>query len=86
MVALTEDEMGNVSKWKESLSERTASRQNINLMQLVYGKPGSKSLDEMKDTSEEDSEDDEFFKPKGEGKKVCPYMLFLFSLSCAKSS
>lgn len=63
-----EDEMGNISKWKESLSERTASRQSINLAELVYGKPGSKSLDDMKDTSEEES-DDEFFKPKGEGKK-----------------
>lgn len=69
MIALTEGEMGNISKWKESLSERTASRQSINLAELVYGKPGSKSLDDMKDTSEEES-DDEFFKPKGEGKKV----------------
>ncbi|KAI3468188.1 hypothetical protein Pfo_024851 [Paulownia fortunei] len=64
-----EDEVGNVSKWKESLSERTASRQNVNLMQLVYGKPASKSSNQMKDTSEEESEDDEFFKPKGEGNK-----------------
>ncbi|KAK6140790.1 hypothetical protein DH2020_025471 [Rehmannia glutinosa] len=64
-----EDEMGNASKWKESLSERTALRHNINLMQLVYGKPPSKSSNEMKDTSEEESEDDEFFKPKGEGNK-----------------
>ncbi|KAL8530896.1 hypothetical protein ACS0TY_007794 [Phlomoides rotata] len=64
-----EDEMGNASKWKESLSERTASRQKVNLMQLVYGKPGSESLYEMNDTSKEDSEDDEFFKPKGEGKR-----------------
>ncbi|KAK6140784.1 hypothetical protein DH2020_025480 [Rehmannia glutinosa] len=64
-----EDEMGNASKWKESLSERTALRHNINLMQLVYGKPASKSSTEMKDTSEEESEDDEFFKPKGEGNK-----------------
>ncbi|PIN24705.1 GTP-binding protein AARP2 involved in 40S ribosome biogenesis [Handroanthus impetiginosus] len=64
-----EDEMGNVSKWKESLAERTASRQNINLMQLVYGKPASKSPNEIKDASEEESEDDEFFKPKGEGNK-----------------
>lgn len=72
MVALAENEMGNASKWKESLSERTASRQKVNLMQLVYGKPGSESLYETKDTSNEESEDDEFFKPKGEGKKVCP--------------
>lgn len=73
MVALAEDDMGNASKWKESLSERTASRQKVNLMQLVYGKPGSESLDKMKDTNNEESEDDdEFFKPKGEGKRVCP--------------
>ncbi|KAH6783824.1 P-loop containing nucleoside triphosphate hydrolases superfamily protein [Perilla frutescens var. hirtella] len=63
-----EDEMGNISKWKESLSERTASRHTINLMQLVYGNLGSKSSDDMKDSSEEESEE-EFFKPKGEGKK-----------------
>ncbi|KAL8063300.1 hypothetical protein ABFX02_01G018900 [Erythranthe guttata] len=65
-----EDEMGNVSKWKESLSERTAARRKINLMQLVYGKPESKSSDEMKEISDEGSEDDEFFKPKGEGNKI----------------
>ncbi|MEI4850553.1 hypothetical protein Q8G46_28250, partial [Klebsiella pneumoniae] len=34
-----EDEMGNASKWKDSLAERTVLRQNTNLMQLVYGKP-----------------------------------------------
>ncbi|KAL7159295.1 hypothetical protein ABFS83_01G018200 [Erythranthe nasuta] len=65
-----EDEMGNVSKWKESLSERTAARRKINLMQLVYGKPESKSSDEMKEISDEGSEDDEFFKPKGEVNKI----------------
>ncbi|KAL7122020.1 hypothetical protein ACP275_01G019700 [Erythranthe tilingii] len=65
-----EDEMGNLSKWKESLSERTAARRKINLMQLVYGKPESKSSDEMKEISDEGSEDDEFFKPKGEGNKI----------------
>lgn len=74
MVVLTENEMGNISKWKESLLERTASRQNVNLMQLVYGTPGSKSSDDMKDNGEEES-DDEFFKPKGEGKKVQLYVI-----------
>ncbi|KAL0318378.1 UNVERIFIED_CONTAM: Ribosome biogenesis protein BMS1 [Sesamum angustifolium] len=64
-----DNEMGNVSKWKESLAERTSSRQNVNLMQLVYGKPASKTSNEMKDSSDEQSEDDEFFKPKGEGSK-----------------
>ncbi|KZV24907.1 hypothetical protein F511_21605 [Dorcoceras hygrometricum] len=64
------EELGNISKWKESLAERASLRQNINLMQLVYGKPASKSLNETLDCiDEEESEDDEFFKPKGEGNK-----------------
>ncbi|GFP82885.1 ribosome biogenesis protein bms1 homolog [Phtheirospermum japonicum] len=43
---------------------------NMNLMQLVYGKPASTSSNQMEDTHEEESEDDdEFFKPKGEGNK-----------------
>lgn len=66
-------ELGNASRWKESLAERAHSRQSVNLMQLVYGKTASKSTTaEMEQISEDDeSEDDEFFKPKGEGKKVC---------------
>lgn len=61
--------MGNISKWKESLLERTVSRQNTNLMQLVYGK--SASIHATQDSSEsEGSEDEEFFKPKGEESKV----------------
>ncbi|XP_073312093.1 uncharacterized protein [Primulina huaijiensis] len=63
------EERGNISKWKESLAERTSLRQNINLMQLVYGKPASKSLNDIPDCIDEESEDDEFFKPKGEGNK-----------------
>ncbi|CAI9757098.1 unnamed protein product [Fraxinus pennsylvanica] len=64
------DDMGNISKWKEFLVERTASRKNVNLMQLVYGKPVSESSNEKQDSSEkEESEDDEFFRPKGEGNK-----------------
>ncbi|XP_031115865.1 ribosome biogenesis protein BMS1 homolog [Ipomoea triloba] len=65
-------ELGNASRWKESLAERAHSRQSLNLMQLVYGKTASKSTtaSEMEQISEDDdSEDDEFFKPKGEGKK-----------------
>ncbi|KAL2517750.1 P-loop containing nucleoside triphosphate hydrolase superfamily protein [Abeliophyllum distichum] len=63
-------DMGNFSKWKEFLAERTASRKNVNLMQLVYGKSASESSNEKEDISEkEESEDDEFFKPKGEGNK-----------------
>lgn len=56
-------EMGNVSKWKESLGERTASRQCVNLMQLVYGKVAKTSTASVNGTVDEES-DDEFFKPK----------------------
>lgn len=66
--------MGSVSKWKESLLERTISRQNTNLMQLVYGKSVSmlaSSINEGQNKSEdEESDGDNFFKPKGEGNKV----------------
>lgn len=64
--------MGNASKWKDSLAERTVLRQNTNLMQLVYGKPlkSTTSIDEVQGSSDdEESDDEEFFKPKGEGKK-----------------
>ncbi|VFR02601.1 unnamed protein product [Cuscuta campestris] len=67
-----EDELGNASRWKESLAERAYSRQSINLMQLVYGKAESNSVSAFgtEQISEDDeSEDDPFFKPKGEGKK-----------------
>ncbi|KAE8076582.1 hypothetical protein FH972_015221 [Carpinus fangiana] len=68
-----EDDMGNISKWKESLMERTVLRQNTNLMQLVYGKATSTStttLNEAQDSSDnEESDGEDFFKPKGEGKK-----------------
>lgn len=68
--------MGNVSKWKESLVERTIPKQHTNLMRLVYGEKSASNrttpVDEAHHTSEdEESEDDEFFKPKGEGNKVC---------------
>ncbi|XWS65677.1 hypothetical protein CRYUN_Cryun05aG0133900 [Craigia yunnanensis] len=67
-----EDGMGNISKWRTSLVERAAKKQNINLMQLVYGKYASTSntsVNEVQDDSENEESDDEFFKPKGEGKK-----------------
>ncbi|GAB2267099.1 Glycoside hydrolase 2 (Mannanase, beta-galactosidase) [Dionaea muscipula] len=68
-----EEVMGNVSKWRETLLERTLSRQNTNLMQLVYGKSTSKpepdASEAQESTDDEESEDDEFFKPKGEGSK-----------------
>ncbi|MQL73194.1 hypothetical protein Taro_005538 [Colocasia esculenta] len=65
----SEDELGNASKWKESLLARTVSRQSKNLMQLVYGQPEMITTIQEAQTGSgsEDSEDDEFFKPKGEG-------------------
>lgn len=69
---VTEQDMGNASRWRESLLERTVSRQNINLMQLVYGKSGSNLTPDMSEplrSSDDDSEDDGFFKPKGKGGK-----------------
>ncbi|CAN0876966.1 Ribosome biogenesis protein BMS1 homolog [Linum grandiflorum] len=67
------DHMGNSSRWKESLMERTASRKRINLMQLVYGKSASlkeSHVNQNQDPSDnEESDGDDFFKPKGEGKK-----------------
>ncbi|KAB2615160.1 ribosome biogenesis protein bms1-like [Pyrus ussuriensis x Pyrus communis] len=71
----TDDETGNIAKWKESLVERASSRQTINLMQLVYGKSTSMpttSSNEDHDSSsadDESDEDDDFFVPKGEGNK-----------------
>lgn len=73
----SEDEM---AKWKEPLIEKMISRQNTNLMQIVYGKSGlisSTSNEEAHDSSEdEDSDDGEFFKPKGELSKV--FLKFVF--------
>ncbi|CAA6667167.1 unnamed protein product [Spirodela intermedia] len=70
----TEDELGNASKWKESLAARTISRQNKNLMQLVYGQPGleigAAVQERLSGSESEDGEDDEFFKPKGEREKT----------------
>ncbi|XP_022765573.1 ribosome biogenesis protein BMS1 homolog isoform X2 [Durio zibethinus] len=69
----SDDGMGNISKWRASLVERATKKQNINLMQLVYGKHASTSntsVNEVQsDSQNEESDDDEFFKPKGEGKK-----------------
>lgn len=66
--------MGNIAKWKESLVERTSSRQTINLMQLVYGKSTSMpttSINEHDSSADDESDGDDFFKPKGEVNKVC---------------
>lgn len=64
-----EEDMGNISKWKESLVDRTFSKQNNNLMQRVYGKSASTPINEKQDGSEDEESDDEFFKLKGEGNK-----------------
>ncbi|KAL3506624.1 hypothetical protein ACH5RR_032006 [Cinchona calisaya] len=67
-----EVEIGNASRWKESLVGRTASRQNTNLMQLVYGKSATMataSVHGSVDEESDDDDDDEFFKPKGEENK-----------------
>ncbi|XP_039689953.1 ribosome biogenesis protein BMS1 homolog isoform X3 [Medicago truncatula] len=65
-----EDDMGNISKWKESLAERILARKSPSLMQLVYGEStnNSTSMDEENDSSE-DEENGDFFIPKEEIKK-----------------
>ncbi|CAL9776169.1 unnamed protein product [Musa acuminata subsp. burmannicoides] len=68
----SEDEGENVSKWKESLLAKTVSRQNGNLMQLVYGRNVTASTttsQEAHDSSESDDSDEDFFMPKGERTK-----------------
>ncbi|KAF9590798.1 hypothetical protein IFM89_038390 [Coptis chinensis] len=70
--APSEDE---TARWKEPLIEKMMSRQKTNLMQIVYGKPGSKASTLIKEaqgsSEDEESDDDDFFKPKGEiNKKV----------------
>ncbi|CAN4108613.1 unnamed protein product [Withania somnifera] len=67
-----EEDTGNASRWKEFLLERTRERQNVNLMQLVYGASESKSTikaELQQHGSENDDSDTEFFMPKGEGTK-----------------
>lgn len=74
LISLIEDDLGNVSKWKESLAERTVSRKNPSLMQLVYGESestiNSTSTNEENDSSEDDEGEGDFFKPIEEVKKV----------------
>lgn len=67
-----EEDTGNASRWKEFLLERTHERQNVNLMQLVYGASESKSAikaELQQHGTENDESDTEFFVPKGEGTK-----------------
>lgn len=63
--------MGNVSKWKESLAERTLSRKTPSLMQLVYGEStiNSTAINRENDNSGDDESDDDFFKPIEQVKK-----------------
>ncbi|KAK7312391.1 hypothetical protein VNO77_36204 [Canavalia gladiata] len=65
------DDMGNVSKWKESLAERTLSRKTPSLMQLVYGEStsNSTSINKENDNSGDEESEDDFFKPIEEMKK-----------------
>ncbi|XP_068471724.1 uncharacterized protein [Phaseolus vulgaris] len=67
----TNDGMGNVSKWKESLAERTLSRKVPGLMQLVYGESTNNSIttNTQNDNSGDEESDDDFFKPIEELKK-----------------
>lgn len=68
------DDVGNIAKWKEPLAKRTFSRQTTNLMQLVYGKSSLLSTianDEHDSSADEESDGDDFFKPKGDEIKVC---------------
>ncbi|CAN6902885.1 unnamed protein product, partial [Brassica oleracea] len=57
--------LGNISKWKEPLKEK-GRKKNLNLMQIVYGASGSSA-------TTEESDDEDFFKPKGEQNKVCHF-------------
>ncbi|KAH9611759.1 hypothetical protein KSS87_009023 [Heliosperma pusillum] len=65
------DGAGNDSRWKDSLLERTVSRQNNNLMQIVYGKSTSSLTPGISETqtSSDDEGGDDFFRPKGERTK-----------------
>ncbi|KAL0732407.1 hypothetical protein Bca4012_008616 [Brassica carinata] len=66
--------LGNISKWKEPLKEKGRKR-NANLMQIVYGEPRSTAtalINEtlaIRDDDEEESDAEDFFKPKGERNK-----------------
>ncbi|CAJ2679106.1 unnamed protein product [Trifolium pratense] len=58
----TDDDVGNVSKWKESLAERTLARKATSLKQVVYGEStnNSTSMNEEYDSGEDD---EDFFLP-----------------------
>ncbi|RID48923.1 LOW QUALITY PROTEIN: hypothetical protein BRARA_I05396 [Brassica rapa] len=66
--------LGNISKWKEPLKEKGREKKP-NLMQIVYGAPGPSAttplISETHAISDDDEESDaeDFFKPKGEQSK-----------------
>lgn len=65
----TDDDVGNIARWKEPLAKRTFSRQTTNLMQLVYGKSlllSTIANDEHDSSADEESDGDDFFKLKGD--------------------
>ncbi|CAI0447284.1 unnamed protein product [Linum tenue] len=70
---LDDDHMGNMSRWKESLTERTGLRKSTNLMQLVYGNSASsmelRAQEKLDTIDNVDSDEEDFFKLKGEGDK-----------------
>ncbi|EOA39223.1 hypothetical protein CARUB_v10012207mg [Capsella rubella] len=63
---------GNISQWKAILKEN-ARKKNPSLTQIVYGASGSSAtplINENPDISDdEDTDDEDFFKPKGEQSK-----------------
>ncbi|CAL9213962.1 unnamed protein product [Arabidopsis halleri] len=69
---IDDKDFGNISKWKAPLKEK-ARKKNPNLMQIVYGASGSSAtplINENHDISDdEESDDEDFFKPKGEQSK-----------------
>lgn len=70
---LSDKDFGNISQWKAPLKEN-ARKKNPNLMQIVYGASGSSAtplISENHDISDDEEDDEDFFKPKGEQSKVC---------------
>ncbi|CAA0172743.1 unnamed protein product [Arabidopsis thaliana] len=68
---IDDKDSGNISQWKAPLKE-IARKKNPNLMQIVYGASSLATplINENHDISDDDESDDEdFFKPKGEQHK-----------------
>ncbi|KAG2260227.1 hypothetical protein Bca52824_079521 [Brassica carinata] len=63
--------LGNISKWKEPLKEK-GRKKKTNLMQILYGATRSSAtalINETHAISDDGDDDEDFFKPKGEGSK-----------------